>query len=237
MRDRDLCYPDRYRLLRGAPDEPCRSGGTERIQAFGGTPCQHLATPVAERLKSSPGIIADRYDNASILFAGMAGFTARTNRMPPVEVLQFLNVVFTTFDQLVERHGLEKIKTTGDGYMVVGGVPTAHPNHLEVTAHFALAMLKAAASIVSEGGQPVPIRIGITCGPVVAGVVGTRKFFYDVWGDAVNVASRMEPTGIPGRIQVTQDVYERLESRFDWESRGLVEVNGRGLMPTWFLLE
>jgi adenylate cyclase len=196
-----------------------------------------LPIPVAERLKSPHGIIADRYDDASILFADMAEFTARTNGMPPVKVLQFLNVVFTTFDQLVERHGLEKIKTTGDGYMVVGGVPIAHPNHLEITVHFALAMLRAAAAIVSEDGEPVPIRIGIACGPVVAGVVGTRKFFYDVWGDAVNVASRMESTGVPGRIQVTQDVYERLESRFDWESRGLIDVKGKGLMPTWFLLE
>jgi adenylate cyclase len=195
-----------------------------------------LPVRVADRLKSTPGIIADGYDDASILFADMAGFTARTTGMPPVQVLRFLNVVFTTFDHLVERHGLEKIKTTGDGYMVVSGVPDARPDHLEALSQFALEMLETAAAIVPPDGKPVPIRIGIARGPVVAGVVGTRKFFYDVWGDAVNVASRMEATGDPGRIQVTQDVHDQLAGKFAFEARGPIHVKGKGRMTTWFLL-
>ncbi|MET0429902.1 MAG: adenylate/guanylate cyclase domain-containing protein [Microvirga sp.] len=195
-----------------------------------------LPLPVAERLKRSPGIVADGYDDASILFADMAGFTARTAGAPPLEVIGFLNTVFTAFDGLVERHGLEKIKTTGDGYMVVAGVPVAREDHLEALASFALEMLDVAASLADERGGRVPIRIGLACGPVVAGVVGTRKFFYDVWGDAVNVASRMESTGSPGRIQVTREVCERLGGRFAFEARGLVDVKGKGRMPTWFLL-
>jgi adenylate cyclase len=142
-----------------------------------------------------------------------------------------------TVHHLVERHGLEKIKTTGDGYMVVSGVPVARSDHLEMMAQFALEMLRAAAEITSDEGERVPIRIGLACGPVVAGVVGTRKFFYDVWGDAVNIASQMESTGIPGRIQVTQQVHERLRAKFAFEARGLIEVKGKGRMSTWFLLE
>ncbi|GEO16969.1 adenylate/guanylate cyclase domain-containing protein [Microvirga aerophila] len=196
-----------------------------------------MPVPVAERLKISPGIIADGFDDASILFADMAGFTARASGMPPMEVIRFLNEAFTAFDQLVEQHGLEKIKTTGDGYMVVSGIPLVRSDHLEALAAFALEMREVAASIAAQNGDPVAIRIGMACGPVVAGVVGTHKFFYDVWGDAVNMASRMESTGVSGQIQASQEVYERLAGQFIWEPRGTIDVKGKGRMPTWFLID
>jgi adenylate cyclase len=196
-----------------------------------------LPNAIAERLKESPGIIADGYEDASVLFADMAGFTAHASSMRPLEVVDFLNRAFTAFDRLVERHGLEKIKTTGDGYMVVSGIPIVRSDHVEALADFALEMRETASGIVAENGDSVPIRIGLACGPVVAGVVGTRKFFYDVWGDAVNMASRMETTGVPGRIQVSQEVYERLHDEFVWESRGIIDVKGKGRQSTWFLID
>ena len=154
-----------------------------------------LPEAIARRLKSSTQIVADRYDDASILFADMAGFTVRAGQTSPTQVVQLLNSVFTAFDELVDKHRLEKIKTTGDGYMVVSGVPVEREDHAQALAVFALDMLAVAASLRDQHGDAVAIRIGIASGPLVAGVVGKRKFFYDVWGDAVNVASRMESTG------------------------------------------
>jgi adenylate cyclase len=150
--------------------------------------------------------------------------------------VEFLNRVFTEFDRLVEHHGLEKIKTTGDAYMVVSGVPSARADHAEALADFALALRDAAADLRDPKDRVVPIRVGIASGPVVAGVVGTRKIFYDVWGDAVNVASRMESTGEAGQIQVSPETYERLLEKFALERRGPIEVKGKGSMVTWFLL-
>jgi len=196
-----------------------------------------LPPTVASRLKSSTGsIIADKYDEASILFADMAGSTARASETEPVEFVQFLNEIFTTFDLLVEQHGLEKIKTSGDGYVVVSGAPVARPDHAEALADLALDMRQAAANLRDTDESPVPIRIGLASGPMVGGVVGTRKFFYDVWGDAVNVASRMETTGAPGVIQVSYEAYARLRDRFLLEPRGLVDVKGKGQMRTWYLI-
>ena len=196
-----------------------------------------LPPRVAERLKERAGSeIADAYPEASILFADMAGFTARASDTAPNDLVRFLNGVFTKLDALVEHHGLEKIKTTGDAYMVVSGVPEARPDHAEALAALALDMRDALAGLVDPKARKVPIRIGIASGPVVAGVVGTRKFFYDVWGDAVNTASRMESTGEAGKIQVAPETYERLKDRFDFEARGLVEVRGKGQMRTWFLI-
>ena len=180
--------------------------------------------------------LARKQLRSASLFAGLAGFTARASETEPVKLVQFLNGVFTSFDRLVERHGLEKIKTSGDGYVVVSGAPVARPDHAEALAELALDMLRLATSLRDQEGREVPIRIGLASGPVVAGVIGTRKFFYDVWGDAVNVASRMESTGAPGMIQVSDETYARLKRRFVLESRGMIEVKGKGLMPTWFLL-
>jgi adenylate cyclase len=197
-----------------------------------------LPSPIAARLKSEGhSVIADRHDEASILFADMAGFTEQASETAPDDLVQFLNRVFSDFDRLVERHGLEKIKTTGDAYMVVSGVPTARPDHAQALAVLALEMREAATEWRDPRGRSVPIRMGISSGPVVAGVVGTRKFFYDVWGDPVNVASRMESTGVAGKIQVSQDAFERLKDDFEMDERGSIEVKGKGMMRTWFLID
>jgi adenylate cyclase len=196
-----------------------------------------LPPRIAERLKDRAGAeIADAYPAASILFADMAGFTARASDTTPEELVRFLNEVFSKLDALVERHGLEKIKTTGDAYMVVSGVPQPRPDHAAALAELALDMRDALDGLVDPKGRPVPVRIGIASGPVVAGVVGTRKFFYDVWGDAVNTAARMESTGEAGKIQVAMQTHELLADRFDLEERGTVEVKGKGPMQTWFLI-
>ncbi|APE14547.1 adenylate/guanylate cyclase domain-containing protein [Mycobacterium sp. WY10] len=197
-----------------------------------------LPATIAARLKDpARGVIADRYDDASILFADIAGFTERASQIPPAELVRFLDRLYTTFDRLVDKHGLEKIKTTGDSYMVVSGVPESRPDHVEALANLALDMAKAVRDLRDPNGRPVPLRMGMAAGPVVAGVVGARRFFYDVWGDAVNVASRMETTDPEGRIQVPQDVYERLRDRFVLEERGDVDVKGKGLMHTWYLVD
>lgn len=195
-----------------------------------------LPAAIANRLKSSTETIADRYDEASVLFADMAGFTAMAGRTSPLQLVQLLNNVFTDFDHLVDKHGLEKIKTTGDGYMVVSGVPTHRADHAKALANFAIEMFAIAARRRDPHGNAVPIRIGMASGPLVAGVVGRRKFFYDVWGDTVNVASRMESSGLPGRIQVSGEAFERLRDEFDFEPRAAIEIKGKGLMTTWLLL-
>ncbi len=196
-----------------------------------------LPPAIAARLKlAKETVIADSHAEASILFADMAGFTARAADTQPVSLVLFLNELFTSFDQLVERYGLEKIKTTGDAYMVVSGVPEARADHAEAIARLALDMRAAVTTSADTSGRPLSIRIGISSGPVVAGVVGTKKFFYDVWGDTVNVASRMESTGAPGKIQVSEATYALLKDKFALEARGEVEVKGKGKMNTWFLL-
>ena len=166
----------------------------------------------------------------------MAGFTARASDTAADELVQFLNRVFSDFDRLVERHGLEKIKTTGDAYMVVSGVPAARLDHAQALALLALEMRDTAAGWLDPHGRSVPLRIGIGTGPVVAGVVGTRKFFYDVWGDAVNVAARMETTGIPGKIHIAPQTYECLKADFALEDGGYADIKGKGAMRTWFLI-
>jgi adenylate cyclase len=196
-----------------------------------------LPAAVANRLKTPTAqVIADKYEDASVLFADMAGSTAAASAIAPVDFVMFLNRIFTAFDCLVERHGLEKIKTTGDGYVVVSGVPGARPDHATALIQFAIEMLDAAAQIYNLHGHSLSIRVGIASGPVVAGVVGTKKFFYDVWGDTVNVASRMESSGLPGRIQVSMETYERAKDQFEFESRGVIDVKGKGRIATWFVV-
>lgn len=196
-----------------------------------------LPTKIAERLKDpSRPVIADKYEDASVLFADIAGFTSRASDTAPTDLVRFLDQLYTQLDALVDRHGLEKIKTSGDSYMVVSGVPDPRPDHLEALAQLALDMAQAVAGLKDPRGRAVPLRIGVAVGPVVAGVVGARKFFYDVWGDAVNVAARMETTDVEGRIQVPQDVYDRLKDRFVFEERGDIDVKGKGVMHTWYLV-
>lgn len=195
-----------------------------------------LPGAVAQRLKDRPGsVIADKYDDASILFADIAGYTERASDTPPEELISFLDDLYSSLDLLVTRHGLEKVKTSGDAYMVVSGVPEPRADHLEALADLALDIAEAVAGLTDSRGRAVPLRIGLACGPVVAGVVGSQRFFYDVWGDAVNVASRMESTAEVGRIQVPDDTYRRLRGRFVFTERGEIDVKGKGVMRTWYL--
>jgi adenylate cyclase len=196
-----------------------------------------LPATIAQRLKDpTRNIIADKYDDASILFADIAGYTKRASDTSPSDLVRFLDRLYTDLDALVDRHGLEKVKTSGDSYMVVSGVPQPRDDHIEALACLALDMADAVADLKDPQGRKVPLRIGLAAGPVVAGVVGARKFFYDVWGDAVNIASRMQTTDVEGRIQVPHDVYERLNHAFLLEERGNVDVKGKGVMHTWYLV-
>jgi adenylate cyclase len=222
-----------YALRQAARSE----AAAERERARSDTLLVNILPPkIAERLKDRGGeTIAERHDAASILFMDMAGFTARASDTEPDALVAFLDGVFTNLDVLVERHGLEKIKTTGDAYMVVSGVPAPRADHAEALAALALEMRDALASLADPKGRPVPVRIGIASGPVVAGVVGRKKFFYDVWGDAVNTAARMEQTAEPGTIQVAPQTAGLLGPRFVLEERGVVEVRGKGPMRTSLL--
>ena len=194
-----------------------------------------LPAEIAARLKARQELIADRCDAISILFADLVGFTALSERICPEEVVQVLNEVFSHFDMLAEKYGLEKIKTIGDAYMVVGGLPTARPDHAEAVAEFALEAMKFIRVYSAGNGETLNMRVGINCGPVVAGVIGKRKFSYDLWGDTVNTAARMESHGVPGKIQVTAAVRDHLQERYRLEGRGPVQIKGKGVMETYFL--
>ncbi len=194
-----------------------------------------LPESVARRLKHSEGVIADAYPEATVLFADIVDFTPLSEGMDPGEVLDLLDRVFTGWDSLASHFGLEKIKTIGDEYMVVGGVPDPKPDHAEAVARMALGMSVELARCSDDRTGPLEARIGIDSGPVIAGVIGRSKFIYDLWGDTVNTASRMESSGEPGRIQVTARASERLSEDFRLRARGEIEVKGKGLMNTYFL--
>jgi class 3 adenylate cyclase len=194
-----------------------------------------LPAPVAARLKREEGIIADSHPAVTVLFADIVGFTPLAERLPPSEVVALLDRVFTRWDALAVSHGAEKIKTIGDAYMVAAGVPIPHDDHVEAIAEMALAMRAAAEHCAAETGLPFEVRIGMDTGPVVAGVIGRAKFTYDLWGDTVNTASRMELHAPPGTIQVTQRVYERLRHSYELRSRGPIDVKGKGPMPAYLL--
>jgi adenylate cyclase len=194
-----------------------------------------LPEEIARQLKQNHRTIAESFAEATVLFADIVGFTQISAGIPPRELVTLLNQIFSAFDQLAELHDLEKIKTIGDAYMVVGGLPTERVDHVEAIAHMALDMQEAIAQFKTQQNQPFQIRIGINTGPVVAGVIGRKKFIYDLWGDTVNVASRMESQGLPGCIQVTKPIYERLQDKFLFEERGTLEIKGKGKMQVYLL--
>lgn len=194
-----------------------------------------LPEPIAERLKLEPSTIADSFEEVSVLFADLVGFTAFSAERSAKELVEILNLIFSKFDRLAEKHGLEKIKTIGDAYMVVAGLPTPRTDHAEAIAQMALDMQQSIVNLSAEMGETFSIRIGINSGSVVAGVIGIKKFSYDLWGDTVNTASRMESQGIPGAIQVTAQTYERLRDKYLFEERGVIRVKGKGEMTTYLL--
>jgi adenylate cyclase len=195
-----------------------------------------LPSSIAERLKGATQSIADHFESASILFADVVDFTPLARRLAPAEVVGILDQLFSHFDTLVERHGLEKIKTIGDCYMAASGVPDPSPDHARKAALVALEMRDAIVSSAIAGQPRLTLRIGINSGPVIAGVIGTKRFLYDLWGDAVNLASRMETNGTPGEIQIARATYELLKDDFVCTPRGTIEVKGKGPTETWFLV-
>lgn len=194
-----------------------------------------LPQAIAEQLKQKQDSIADRFDEVTILFADIVDFTGLAAQVSPSELVNLLNQIFSTFDQLAELHGLEKIKTIGDAYMVVGGLPTPRVDHAAAIAEMALDIQTKISHFRRANGAPFAVRIGINTGPVIAGVIGIKKFIYDLWGDTVNVASRMEAQGIGGQIQVTSDYYELLKDQYQFEKRGAIAVKGKGKMTTYWM--
>jgi adenylate cyclase len=196
-----------------------------------------LPRSIADRLKAETRTIADQFTSASILFADVVDFTQLAERLPPGEVVGMLDRLFSHFDVLADRHGLEKIKTIGDCYMVAAGVPSPRPDHARALALMALDMQTAMRSVDEVGQLGLELRIGINSGPVVAGVIGRKRFLYDLWGDAVNTASRMESHGASGRIQITRATKELLHDEFVCEPRGTIPIKGKGEIETWYLVE
>jgi PAS domain S-box-containing protein len=219
---------------------------TERLQAEAALRHQQQQTerlllnilpePIADRLKQDTRTIAEDFAEVSVMFADIVGFTQIASHLSPIELIGLLNQVFSAFDHLSEKHGLEKIKTVGDAYMVVGGLPVRRDDHAVAIAEMALDIQAAIAQFRQDTGKEFNIRIGINTGPVVAGVIGIKKFSYDLWGDTVNIASRMESHGVAGHIQVTAATYERLREQYLFEKRGAIQVKGKGEMTTYFLI-
>jgi guanylate cyclase len=195
-----------------------------------------LPRSIADRLKAETRTIADQFSSASILFADVVDFTPLAERLPPAEVVGVLDHLFSHFDELAERYGLEKIKTIGDCYMVAAGVPSPRPDHARALALMALDMQAAMRAVDEVGHLGLELRIGINSGPVVAGVIGRKRFLYDLWGDAVNTASRMESHGTSGQIQITRVTKELLDDEFVLEPRGTIPVKGKGEIEAWYLL-
>lgn len=187
-------------------------------------------------LKNEDRTIADQYECASVLFADLVGFTPLTAELDPVEMVDLLNEIFSHFDSLAQKYDLEKIRTIGDSYMVAAGVPRPRADHAQALARMALEMRDYCVSRAATSGRPLDFRIGLNSGPVVAGVIGHTKFHYDLWGDAVNTASRMESHGVPGKIQIGRATFELIQDEFICEPRGRVMVKGKGEMETWYLV-
>ncbi len=195
-----------------------------------------LPRKAAQVLKTRAGVIAEQYDDVSVLFADIVDFTQYAGAVSPAQLVTKLNEIFFRFDELADQYGLEKIKTIGDAYMVVGGLPEPKPGHADAIALLALDMLSAIKEIKREDGVPFSLRIGIHSGPVVAGIIGKSKFAYDLWGDTVNIASRMESTGTENAIQVSDTVYRVLKNKFSFGKRGTVDIKGIGAVETYYLL-
>ena len=195
-----------------------------------------LPKEIAAILKNESRTIADHYDEASVLFADMVGFTPLSAQLPPVEMVELLNEVFSYFDSLLDKYSVEKIRTIGDSYMVASGVPRGRPDHAQALACMALEMRDYIATHNFCNNHKVNFRIGINSGAMIAGVIGRRKFVYDVWGDAVNIASRMESHGLGGAVQITQATYDLIKDEFVCEPRGSVNVKGKGEMDVWLVL-
>ena len=194
-----------------------------------------LPKEIATILKNESRTIADDYTDASVMFADMVGFTPLSAKLAPVEMVELLNEVFSFFDSLLDKYGVEKIRTIGDSYMVASGVPRRRSDHAQALVRMAIEMRDYIATHTFCNGQQVSFRIGINSGPMIAGVIGSRKFVYDVWGDAVNVASRMESHGMSGTIQITRATYELIKEEFICEPRGTVYVKGKGEMEVWLV--
>jgi adenylate cyclase len=194
-----------------------------------------LPEEIANRLKASDTKIADSFESASVLFADVVDFTPMSAGMSPSELVSLLDAVFTTFDGFVAELGLEKIKTVGDAYMVASGVPEPRPDHAAAIAELAIRIRDRCAANEFEG-RPITVRIGINSGPVVAGIIGTHKFAYDLWGDVVNTASRMESAGVPGSIQLSSATFELIRDRFVCDPRGVISVKGKGAMEAYTLV-
>jgi class 3 adenylate cyclase len=196
-----------------------------------------LPESIAKRLQKDSDTIADSFEEVTVLFSDIVDFTRLSGEISPTELVNLLNEIFSRFDRLVELHGLEKIKTIGDSYMVVGGLPLPRRDHAESVAEFALDMQQEIDAVNAQQGHAFMMRIGIHSGPVVAGVIGLKKFIYDLWGDTVNIASRMESHGLPGYIQVSDATYEYLKDKYVFQERGSIHVKGKGEMTTYFLKE
>ena len=198
--------------------------------------CNILPRPIADILKNDTRTIAERFDAVSILFADVVGFTPLSTTVDADEMVTLLNEIYSYFDDVVDRYGLEKIRTMGDGYMLASGVPTPRPDHAHALAGAALEMMAFLDQWQSPRAAEIEFRMGINSGPVLAGVIGRKKFSYDVWGDPVNIASRMESHGEPGKIQVSRDTHDLLKDDFRFEPRGTITIKGKGEMETWYLV-
>jgi class 3 adenylate cyclase len=194
-----------------------------------------LPGPIAQRLKNGSGVIADHFESVSVLFSDIVGFTPLSESLSADEMVEWLNEVYSAIDLLTQEHDVEKIRTIGDGYMVAAGVPYPRDDHAVALTRLALDMKAHFRTLAPVHGHHVDFRMGISSGPVVGGVIGTHKFQYDIWGDTVNTAARMESHGVPGRIHVSSATYELIKEEFVCEPRGPIDVKGKGTMDTWFV--
>lgn len=220
LRDQERAHLEQLRIERGK---------SERLLL------NVLPEPIAERLKQGESPIADSFKEATVLFADLVGFTELSAFLPPAELVGSLNEIFSMFDRLAERYGLEKIKTIGDAYMAVAGLPKPRSDHVEAAANMALHMLEEIELVRTKTGKPFRMRIGMNTGPVIAGVIGAKKFTYDLWGDTVNTASRLESNGVPGGILVLEDTYLRLREYYSFRPHGRINLKGKGEKMTYVL--